>query len=505
MLTADAFTPSPGEMERIHAGRGIRPENGGKGGHTAETARNGDSFPEMLESMQDGATDKAVRDGDAFPVHPDGGTVDADRRSALKIKGNGRKTGGLPAPEGKGRGRTAAGDVSAEHTALAAVLFASPRTEAVVAAELDPSGDIRASGKKSPEDGGADSTDVSGVSFAAGSKTRTARGGVEPSLAETPASIGAAQGSSASSGMPAEAVRVPAGKDRGDGVDSLRSPRVEKGSAQKSAEDAPPAAAVSGGPVSASEEKNAGSRDAVVSIVDLRRRQVGKTEGEARGAASSAADADVEMHMHLNSPASFDSEALSNGRFDGADFTGADGGLRHEGGGVAFSGASFSGGAEGASNAGASFSQRLSAEIQAYAQDFVRAGQIVLRNGTEGVIRLTLHPETLGAVRIHLEMSGDKKLSGKIAVSSQDAWDAFEGGMDSLVRSFAEEGFDTAGFDLSWADGGSGGQNADGKISAPFYASRIPDVMASDKTSDNESVREGSPHSGFLYAVDVFA
>ena len=171
----------------------------------------------------------------------------------------------------------------------------------------------------------------------------------------------------------------------------------------------------------------------------------------------------------------------------------------------------FRSGAESAGNGGnsvyGSFAEKLSAEIRANASEFVRAGQIVLRNGSEGMIRLTLHPETLGPVRISLEMSGDKKLSGKIMVSSQEAWDAFEGSMDSLVRSFNGEGFDTAGFDLSWAGGGAGSEerNMEGKISSPFYASSIPDVMPGGISSDNKMARDGARVRGSWYAVDVFA
>ena len=160
---------------------------------------------------------------------------------------------------------------------------------------------------------------------------------------------------------------------------------------------------------------------------------------------------------------------------------------------------------EAASAPSAPFAEKLAAELRSHAADLVRAGQIVLRDGGQGTLRLTLHPETLGQVRIHLELSGERKLSGRISVSSREAWEAFSGSMDSLVQAFAEEGFDTQGFDLSWSGTDGSGYAPDGKISAPFYASSVPDVMPEPEVSDNQTASLRTFRRGGLYAVDVFA
>jgi len=150
----------------------------------------------------------------------------------------------------------------------------------------------------------------------------------------------------------------------------------------------------------------------------------------------------------------------------------------------------------------ASFASMLRDEIQSNAADFVRAGSIVLRENDVGTIRLNLHPESLGNVKISLELA-DRKISGKIVVSSQEAYEAFNESLDGLAKAFVEGGFESAGFDLSFAGDGMGGRESEaGKASSPFYASAIPDVMPTPERAD--SVRAGYPQAGFS-AVNMLA
>lgn len=149
------------------------------------------------------------------------------------------------------------------------------------------------------------------------------------------------------------------------------------------------------------------------------------------------------------------------------------------------------------------FQRMLSQEIRSNAQEFVRAGQIVLRDGNSGSIRLNLHPETLGAVRINLDLN-DKKVSGRIVVSSKEAYEAFREGLDGLSQAFMDSGFDAAGFDLSWSGDGSGGSGFgnSGEASSPFYASSVPDVMSAPVSADNLTGSWIQRGSG---AVNVYA
>lgn len=107
-----------------------------------------------------------------------------------------------------------------------------------------------------------------------------------------------------------------------------------------------------------------------------------------------------------------------------------------------------------ASSQGSTFQSMLSNQIQQNAADLVKAGQIVLKDNDVGSIKLILNPESLGNVKIDLQIS-DKVITGKIIVASQEAYNAFKESADSLKNAFNQNGFETSGFDLSFQ-----GQNA---------------------------------------------
>jgi hypothetical protein len=154
---------------------------------------------------------------------------------------------------------------------------------------------------------------------------------------------------------------------------------------------------------------------------------------------------------------------------------------------------------------GKNFASMLSQELRNNASDFVKTGAIVLRDNNAGTIRLTLHPESLGSVQIKLELSGERRISGKIVVSSEEAYEAFNESLSGLSDAFVEGGFESAGFDLAFAGQGgndSGGNEAAGAKSSPFYASAIPDVMSGQERVD--SMRDGYRDTG-SFAINVFA
>jgi flagellar hook-length control protein FliK len=154
---------------------------------------------------------------------------------------------------------------------------------------------------------------------------------------------------------------------------------------------------------------------------------------------------------------------------------------------------------------GQNFASMLSQELKNNAADFVKTGQIVLRENNTGTIRLTLHPESLGNVRISLELSDDKKISGKIVVSSQEAYDAFNENLSGLSDAFVEGGFESAGFDLSWSGSGDGSTgNNDARMASitPFYASSIPDVMS---LADSADIQKSWYGGNAMQAINVFA
>ena len=66
---------------------------------------------------------------------------------------------------------------------------------------------------------------------------------------------------------------------------------------------------------------------------------------------------------------------------------------------------------------------------------------------------MVLHPEELGNVKIKLELS-DKLITGKIIVSSEEAYSAFKNNIESLRQAFLSSGFENAGFELAWNGSG---------------------------------------------------
>ncbi|MCR5612444.1 flagellar hook-length control protein FliK, partial [Treponema sp.] len=100
---------------------------------------------------------------------------------------------------------------------------------------------------------------------------------------------------------------------------------------------------------------------------------------------------------------------------------------------------------------GSTFQAMLENQIAENAGDFVKAGNIVLKDNNVGKINLILHPENLGNVKISLELS-DKVVTGKILVTSQEAFNAFNSTQEHLKTAFIESGFDNASFDVAFAN-----------------------------------------------------
>ena len=109
-----------------------------------------------------------------------------------------------------------------------------------------------------------------------------------------------------------------------------------------------------------------------------------------------------------------------------------------------------------ASAAGSNFQAMLTNQIQQNAGEFVKAGNIILKDNDVGSIKLILKPEQLGNVKIDLQIN-DKSITGRILVASQEAYNAFKESAESLKQAFINSGFESAGLELSFA-----GQNNSG-------------------------------------------
>jgi len=103
-----------------------------------------------------------------------------------------------------------------------------------------------------------------------------------------------------------------------------------------------------------------------------------------------------------------------------------------------------------------SFEDALAGELRGnLSPDIVRDAMVIVRNGGEGTIRLSLHPASLGNVKIRLEMT-ENKITGHIILESNEAFRAFERELPVLEKAFRDSGFSETSLEMSFAqDGGN--------------------------------------------------
>lgn len=130
--------------------------------------------------------------------------------------------------------------------------------------------------------------------------------------------------------------------------------------------------------------------------------------------------------------------------------------------------------------AGASLENMLARELhQNFNGDIVRHASIALKDGGAGTIKIALHPESLGNVKIQLEMT-ENKITGLIFVESEEALRAFRKEIASLEQAFRDSGFANADLDLSLTQNGQNPHERNDEFNS--FASRTS-ALHYDKSS----------------------
>ena len=120
---------------------------------------------------------------------------------------------------------------------------------------------------------------------------------------------------------------------------------------------------------------------------------------------------------------------------------------------------------------------------QSFNGDIVRHASMALRDGGEGTIKIALKPESLGNVKIALELS-DNKITGKIYVESEEALNAFRREIASLEQAFKDSGFTAADLNLTLtSDGQNTGEWEDTRSVPQMFASRYEDNSEKSEVS----------------------
>ena len=153
-------------------------------------------------------------------------------------------------------------------------------------------------------------------------------------------------------------------------------------------------------------------------------------------------------------------------------------------------------------SSGRSFEEALARELRSgLSTDMVRDATLILRNGGEGTIRLSLKPASMGDVKVRLEMT-ENKITGHIIVESSEALRAFERELPVLEKAFKDSGFSETNLQMSLAqDGwnsGTGGERQGGD-----FPSLSPVMAASRYEAETEWIEEVPIQGGLVFSAST--
>lgn len=158
-----------------------------------------------------------------------------------------------------------------------------------------------------------------------------------------------------------------------------------------------------------------------------------------------------------------------------------------------------------ASSDGSNFQAMLSNQLQESAPEFVKAGSIILKDNDKGTINLVLHPDDLGSVKINLSLDG-KTLSAHITVNTKEALEVFKDNAQTLREAFAQNGFDTSNFDVSYNNqSGNNSQNFENQFDGTEFIAKHAYQDYADNISDNFIQNENYFENFSEYSVNIIA
>lgn len=159
-----------------------------------------------------------------------------------------------------------------------------------------------------------------------------------------------------------------------------------------------------------------------------------------------------------------------------------------------------------AASDGSNFQAMLNNQIQNSAPEFVKAGNLILKDNNQGTINLVIHPDDLGNVKIHLSLDGNK-ISGHITVATKEALQVFKDNAETLREAFIKSGFDAANFDVAFNNSGSFNQNmefAQQNDGSNIFAKNVYKNNGSSLDSELEAIIENSEDIS-NYSVNIIA
>jgi flagellar hook-length control protein FliK len=116
----------------------------------------------------------------------------------------------------------------------------------------------------------------------------------------------------------------------------------------------------------------------------------------------------------------------------------------------------------------------------------VDQARIVLKDNNAGEIRMTLYPESLGKVKVSLNLD-DNSLAGQIFVENQTVKDVFQSNMDGLLQAFQDGGWNNVSVQVSvGGESGAGTQNGQPQPApqARDYGRQVTQTLGTASGSD---------------------